>query len=743
MAENEAKPDVPTRRELLPIEGMHCASCVGRVEKALGKVPGVLTANVNLVAKEALVTVSLDGPGFEQLRSAVTGAGDFKVPDPEPGEKLTLPDESAESRSYLRRFVLAAVLTTMLLVLHVKHFVPVAAISDLPETGTRWAELILAAAVLFLCGRSFFIVAAKQAVRFTADMNTLIAVGAGTAFLFGAAVLLFPGSFGESTPLHFHSAAMIVTLILLGRFLEARARGKTSLAVRKLLEIAPESATVIRDGAEVEVPVDDLVVGDRAVVRPGQKFPADGVVEDGGGAVDESMITGESLPVGKGPGDEVIGGTLSKNGVIRFTVTRVGSETALARIVRLVREAQGVKAPVQRLADQVASVFVPIVILIAFATFLAWLLLGGNFEPALIAAVSVLIIACPCALGLATPTAVMVGTGRAARMGILFRGAPALETAGRATTVVLDKTGTLTKGEPTLTDIAPLKGRTEDDLLALAATAERYSEHPVAKAVLAAAEERGVALGEPRDFRAVEGHGVRAVVDGTLVLAGNRRMLEEVGIDVVALTDLAGPFTAAGKTTVLLAVDGEAAGVLAVADTLKETAAEAVASIRGLGVEPVMLTGDSKAAAAAMAEALGIDRYLAEVLPESKLAEVQGMMDAGERVVMVGDGINDAPALATADVGMAIGTGTDVAIEAADVTLMSGDPMGVAVAMRISRRTLKTIRQNLFWAFFYNVLAIPLAAGGFLTPAIAAGAMAFSSVSVVTNSLRLRNIDLG
>ncbi len=734
--------DLPTHRELLPIEGMHCASCVGRVEKALGKLPGVVGANVNLVAKEAVVTVTVDGPGFEELRRAVTQAGDFRVPEPTPGEDRALPDESAEARGYLGRFVVAAILTTILLVLHVKHFVPVVAISDLPDTGARWAELALAAAVLFLCGHSFFTAAAKQAVRFTADMNTLIAVGAGTAFVFGAVVLLFPRSFGDGTTLHFHSAAMIVTLILLGRFLEARARGKTSLAVRRLLEIAPERAFVVRDGTEVEIPVDDLVVGDLAVVRPGQKFPADGVVAGGGGSVDESMITGESLPVEKAPGDEVIGGTLSKNGVIRFTVTRVGAETALARIVKLVREAQGEKAPVQRLADRVASIFVPVVIVIATGTLLTWLLLGGELEASLIAAVSVMIIACPCALGLATPTAVMVGTGRAARMGILFRGAIALETAGRATTVVFDKTGTLTRGEPTLTDIAPLGEMAEDTLLLLAATAERYSEHPVAKAVIAAAGDRGLEPGEPRDFRAVEGHGVRAVVDGALVLAGNRKLLEDEGIDAGALADLAAPLAKAGKTTVLLAVDSKPAGVLAVSDTLKEGAAEAVASIRALGVDPVMITGDSKAAAAHMADALGIERCLAEVLPEKKLLEVRVLMDAGEQVVMVGDGINDAPALAAADVGMAIGTGTDVAIEAADVTLMSGDPRGVAVAMKISRRTLKTIRQNLFWAFFYNVLAIPLAAAGFLTPAIAAGAMAFSSVSVVTNSLRLRNVDL-
>jgi Cu+-exporting ATPase len=541
---------------------------------------------------------------------------------------------------------------------------------------------------------------------------------------------------------------MILALVLLGRYLEARATGRTAQSIRALLALSPKQAWIERNGEEIQVGVEDVVVGEIVIVRPGQQIPVDGVVEEGQASVDESMLTGESMPVDKAPGDDVIGGTLARNGVLRLVATKVGADTALASIVRLVREAQGSKAPVQRAADRVAAVFVPIVILVAIATFLGWRTMGKEIPYALTAFVSVLIVACPCALGLATPTAVMVGTGRGARMGILIKGAPALETLGRVETVVLDKTGTVTSGEPTLTDASALTDPDEDsprsaeDFLRLIASAERYSEHPLGRAIVEGAMRKGIDLLEPKGFRAFAGHGVQATVDGTDVLVGSRKLMSARKVDVSALAERGGALSADGKTPVYAAFDGAASGILAVADTPKKEAAQVIRQLQDMGIGVVMVTGDDRRTAEEIGRQVGVGAVLPERLPHHKAAEVKRLMETGKKVAMVGDGINDAPALAVSDVGIAIGSGTDVAIEAADITLLGDDLSGVVNAIRLSSRTMKTIHQNLFWAFAYNTLAIPLAVAGVLHPIVAAGAMAFSSVSVVTNSLRLRNAPL-
>jgi P-type Cu+ transporter len=553
---------------------------------------------------------------------------------------------------------------------------------------------------------------------------------------------------------YFETAALIVTLVLLGRLLEARAKGRTGEAIKKLAGLRAETARAVRDDGEVDVPVEEIGVGDVVVVRPGETVAVDGIVVSGESAVDEAMITGEPIPSVKRIGDEVIGATINGTGSLRFRATKVGRDTALAQIMRLVEEAQGSKAPIQRLADRISGVFVPAVLALAALTFSVWLLFGSEpaFTLALSNFVAVLIIACPCAMGLATPTSIMVGTGRGAERGILIKGGEALEGAHRLTTVVLDKTGTLTRGEPRLTDVVPANGLGEEDLLRLAASAERASEHPLGEAIVAGAREREIGLADPEGFDAPTGRGVRATVDGRAVLVGSRRLMEESGVPEDGLAPRFEELSAEGKTPILVAVDGRVAGLVAVADTLHEGSREAVEVLEGMGLKVAMISGDDRRTAAAVARELGVERVLAEVLPDEKAGEVAKLQAEGEVVAMVGDGINDAPALARADVGVAIGTGTDVAMEAADLTLISGDPRGVARAIRLSKATMKNIRQNLFWAFAYNVLLIPVAAGALypflgdaalLSPVLAAAAMALSSVTVVSNALRLRRVEVG
>jgi P-type Cu+ transporter len=687
----------------------------------------------------------------ESIETAVLEAGSGTDGRPDTGSEATEDTEAAERRAEIadltRRVLISAALTLPVLV-------PVMAtdvfgIDDVPGLfSNHWFQLALIAPVMLYAGWPIHRTGWLSLRNRAAEMNTLITVGTSAAFLYSVLVTVAPGLLPEDVrDVYFEVVGVILTLILLGRLFEARARAGTGEAIRKLLGMRAKTARVMRDGGEVEVPVEQVEPGDVVAVRPGEKVPVDGVVTDGRSTIDESMVTGESLPVTKDAGEEVIGATLNQTGAFRFRATKVGSETMLAQIVKLVEEAQGSKAPIQRLADLVASYFVPAVIFIAIATFVAWFDFGP--EPALtfalVSAVAVLIIACPCALGLATPLSIMVGTGKGAEHGTLIRSAEALETTQRLDVLVLDKTGTITRGEPSLTDVVSAGGIDERELLRLAASAERSSEHPLAAAIVRGAEERGIEPVEPGDFESVTGKGIRATVDGREVLAGTRRLLADAGISAEPLAAQASELEAAGKTAMLVAAEGRAAGVVAVADTVKDDSAEAIRRLRALGLEVAMISGDNRRTAEAIARQVGIERVLAEVLPEDKALEIRRLQGDGKLVAMVGDGINDAPALAQADVGIAIGTGTDVAIEASDVTLVSGELRGAVTALTLSGATMRNIRQNLFFAFAYNTAGIPIAAGVLyplldlrLSPVIAAAAMALSSLSVVLNSNRLR-----
>ncbi|MHB1849089.1 MAG: heavy metal translocating P-type ATPase [Acidimicrobiales bacterium] len=704
----------------LAITGMTCASCAARVEKRLNKVQGV-TATVNFASEHAAVAFDPAQVDLADLIGAVEAAG-YGAALPE-----AVTDEDP-TRPYRWRLVLAVALTVPLMVF--------AWISSSRPPGWEWVSLVLATPVVFYAGWPFHRAAAANARHAVATMDTLIAIGTLAAWIWSTVVLLA----GMSTSVYFDTAGAITALILLGRYLEAGAKRRSGEAIRKLLELGAKEARVLRDGAEVLVPVEELAVGDRFVVRPGEKVATDGVVESGASAIDQSMLTGESVPVEVGPGDAVAGATVNASGRLVVEATRVGASTALAQIARLVADAQAGKAPVQRLADRVSAVFVPIVIAISAFTLVGWLLVGGAATTAAFtAAVAVIVIACPCALGLATPTALMVGTGRGAQLGIVIKGPEVLEQTRQVTTIVLDKTGTLTEAKMAVAAIVCAEGVDEEELVRLAAGAEDASEHPIARAVAAYGRDRLGTLPAVESFSARAGLGVEAVVDGHAVVIGRPGLLADWGVHLPeALTAEVGRLEAEGSTVVAVAADGGALGLVAVADRIKATSRQAVAELRALGLTPVLLTGDNEATAWAVAAEVGIDRVLAGVLPEDKAAEVARLQAAGEVVAMVGDGVNDAPALARADLGLAIGTGTDVAIEASDITLVAGDLRAAADAIRLSRRTLSTIKGNLFWAFGYNVAAIPLAVAGLVNPIIAAAAMAFSSVFVVTNSLRLR-----
>jgi P-type Cu+ transporter len=747
------------REATFGVSGLTCASCVGRVERALTKVPGVLEANVNLANERATVEYLAGEVETRKLEKAIEGAGYGVI-----GEEESSSVEDSHERDYRKLrtdFLLAAALTVVILVGSLPHIFEF--MLPIPTGWLNLGLLLLATPVQLWAGWRFYRGAWAALKHGQANMNTLVVMGTSAAYLYSVVATLAPQVFAAGrADVYFDTSALIITLILLGRLLEARAKGRTNEAIKKLAGLQAKTARVMRDGEEVDVPVENVEIGDFVVVRPGEKIAVDGLVLSGESAVDESMITGESIPVTKREGDEVIGATMNTSGAFRFEATKVGEDTALHQIMRMVEEAQGSKAPIQRLADRISAVFVPAVIGVAAVTFLVWLLFGP--EPALTFAllntVAVLIIACPCAMGLATPTSIMVGTGKGAEAGILIKGGEALEGAHKLDTVVLDKTGTLTKGRPELTDVVTRNGMGEEELLRLGASAERGSEHPLGEAIVRGAEHRGLPLAEAAVFEAVPGGGIRARVEGRGVLVGSLRFLSESGVFENRLLPKSEDLAREGKTPIFVAVDGEPVGLVAVADVVRDESREAVQRLHALGLEVTMLTGDNRRTAEAVARELDIDRVLPEVLPQDKASEVKRLQADGKRVGMVGDGINDAPALAQADVGIAIGTGTDVAMEAADLTLISGDARGVARGIGLSKATVRNIKQNLFWAFAYNVALIPVAAGilyplfsevsvpgvlslvlgeyGFLNPVLAAAAMALSSVTVLSNALRLR-----
>lgn len=728
----------------LKIEGMTCSSCVRRVERALEKVPGVKSASVNFATERASVVHSHEIT-HETLTKAVEDAG-YAVQSPVPqvaDEMGGIEDHSAHVTAdaygplamQRKNLVFAATLT-----------MPTIALSMFWHPRPEWANMllfVLSTPVVFWCGRTFYIATWKAMRHFAANMDTLIAMGAGAAWAYSTyALVAFAGhAHHQSENIYYETASAIVTLILVGRFLESRSKGRMSAAIQTLMGLAPRSAIRIRDGIEAEVPIGDIQVGDSLRVRPGEKLAVDGEVLEGESFVDESMLTGEPVPVKKASGDLVTGATINKSGSLVYRATRIGSDTALSQIVKMVERAQGSKAPVQRLADRISAIFVPVVIVIALGTFLYWWLGAGvAFGAALVPAVTVLVIACPCALGLATPTAIMVGTGRGADLGVLIKDASVLERAGAITAVLLDKTGTITKGEPQLTDVVSL-GMLEAELLRLAAAAESASEHPVAEAIVRGSKERGTQVGRASSFQAISGRGIEASVEGRTVLIGTPRLMLEQSIQVEeSVRASLATLEMSGKTAVIVAIDSQAAGILAVADVVGEHSAEAVAELKQLGLTPIMVTGDNRSTATSIAQTVGIDEIEAEVLPGEK-AEIIRKHQLHGPVAMVGDGINDAPALAQADLAIAIGSGTDVAMETAGVTLLRSDLRGVATAIRLARATLSTIRWNLVWAFGYNVVMIPLAMTGRLSPMFAAAAMAFSSISVVLNSLRLRRFN--
>ena len=725
--------EVPTVSKTLLIEGMTCAACSTRVDKVLNKIDGIIKANVNLSTNKAIVEFPSGLITDEELVKIIDKAG-YKA-EVEIERDLDREKELREKeiKSLKTSFIISAILSIPLFSAMFFHMFGVHnGLSDLLNNG--WFQLILATPVQFIIGYRFYKGAYNALRGGGANMDVLISMGTSAAYFYSIYNLLI-----GVHEYYFESSAVIITLILLGKLFESIAKGKTSEAIKKLMGLQPKTAKVIRDNVEIDLPLEKLEIGDIIVVRPGEKVPVDGIIVDGNSSLDESMITGESIPTDKTIGDTVIGATINKFGAFKFKATKIGKDTVLSQIIKLVEDAQGSKAPVQRLADKISGVFVPIVVVIALAAFLGFNFIGKDFNAGLINAVAVLVIACPCALGLATPTAIMVGTGKAAELGILIKSGEHLESTHKMDTIIFDKTGTITKGEPELTDILNLNDWDKNEILRIAASVERASEHPLGQSIVKKGIEEKLDLKEPESFNSIPGKGLEAKFEGKDILIGNRRLMNDNNIlieeseenNMLRLEE-------SGKTAMLISVDGNLSGIIAVADQIKETSLSAIKELQSMGLEVYMITGDNERTARAIAKDIGITNVLADVLPENKAAKVEELKSQGKHVGMVGDGINDAPALAAADVGFAIGTGTDVAMEAADITLMRGDLNGVVTAIRLSHQTMKIIKQNLFWAFFYNTIGIPFAALGFLNPMVAGAAMAFSSVSVVTNSLRLK-----
>jgi P-type Cu+ transporter len=716
----------------LDIIGMTCASCSTRVEKGLKKVEGVTSAAVNLATEKAIIEYIPGNTNIEQIMAAVKKVGyDARVV----GDSNDDYERSAREKEYktqVRKFTVGAILSVFFLIQMISDFAMEYG-NEMFFHMSPWVQFLLATPVQFYVGGHYYRDAFNAVRGGSANMAVLVVLGTSAAYFYSLIVTIL----GTGQFLYYEAAAIVMTLIVLGKLLETRAKGQTSEAIKTLMGLQAKTAKVLRNGEELDIPLEEVQTGDLIFVRAGEKVPVDGEIIEGNTTVDESMLTGESMPVTKGKGDTVIGATVNKHGAFTFKATKVGKDTALAQIIKLVEEAQGSKAPIQKLADKISGIFVPIVILIALGTFAITYFLAG-FTPALVSTIAVLVIACPCALGLATPTAVMVGTGKGAENGLLIKGAEHLQTAQRVTTVVLDKTGTITKGEPDVTDIITFGEYSENELLQLAASAEKGSEHPLGEAIINGAKGKDLQLQDAQNFNAIPGHGIQVDINDQKVFIGNKKLMHKNSIVIDTALNRMEKLEGEGKTAMLIAVNDNLAGIIAVADTVKETSAKAINHLKNMGIEVIMITGDNKLTAEAIANQVGVDRVLAEVLPEDKSAEVEKLKQEGKIVAMVGDGINDAPALAAAHVGIAIGTGTDVAMEAADITLMRGDLMGIVDTISLSKSTMRKIKQNLFWAFAYNVILIPVAAIGLLNPILAGGAMAFSSVSVVGNTLFLR-----
>ncbi|MEH7107271.1 heavy metal translocating P-type ATPase [Bacillus sp. JJ1764] len=735
--------DVVTEKAEFDITGMTCAACSARIEKGLNKLDGVFKANVNLALEKA--TVEFNGAALQprDIVKKVEALGYGAHIKEEAKEAVDYRQREIEKQT--RKFIFAAILSLPLLWTMVGHFSFTSFIWVPKVFMNPWFQFALATPVQFIIGGQFYIGAYKALKNKSANMDVLVSLGTSAAYFYSLyQTFLSMGDGMHMVDLYYETSAVLITLILLGKLFEAKAKGRSSEAIKKLMGLQAKTATVNRDGVELEIPIEEVVVGDVLYIKPGEKIPVDGAILEGQSAIDESMLTGESVPVDKKAGDSVIGATINKNGFLKIQATKVGRDTALAQIIKVVEEAQGSKAPIQRLADKISGIFVPVVVSLAVITFIIWYAWAapGDFPEALQKLIAVLVIACPCALGLATPTSIMAGSGRAAEYGILFKGGEHLEMTHRISTVVLDKTGTVTNGTPVLTDILPDSPIMTSDFLMLVGSGEKLSEHPIAQAIVQGIKDKGISLKDPEAFEAIPGFGIKTVVEGKQLLVGTRKLMEQYNISISRILPQMEELEKTGKTAMLTAIDGKYAGMVAVADTIKETSKTAIERLKNMGLDVIMITGDNHQTAQAIASQAGIDHVIAEVLPEGKADQIKNLQSQGKKVAMVGDGINDAPALAIADIGMAIGTGTDVAMEAADITLIRGDLNSIADAIFMSKKTITNIKQNLFWALAYNSLGIPIAALGFLAPWLAGAAMAFSSVSVVLNALRLQKVKL-